>query len=120
MKKLVLRWVITVLALLAAAWLIPGIEVRGTAWVAYAVMALILGLVNAIIRPVLKLLTCPLIILTLGLFTLVINAATLLLAARIAEGLGIGFYVRGFWPAFLGALVVSVVSMLLTAVVKED
>lgn len=120
MLKLLLRWLITALALLAAAWLVPGIEVRGTAWVAYAVMAVVLGLVNAIIRPVLKLLTCPLIILTLGLFTLVINGLTLLLAARIAEAFGIGFYVRGFVPAFLGALIVSVVSMVLGAFIKED
>jgi putative membrane protein len=120
MSRLLVRWLITAVALLAAAWLVPGIEVRGQAWLAYAAMALVLGLVNALIRPVLKLLTCPLIILTLGLFTLVINGVTLLLAARIAERLGIEFFVRGYWPAFFGALIVSLVSMLLTAIVRED
>ncbi|HET89629.1 MAG TPA: phage holin family protein, partial [Chloroflexi bacterium] len=60
--KLLIRWAITSLALFAAAWLVPGISVEGGGWVIYAVMALILGLVNAIVRPILKLLTCPLIL----------------------------------------------------------
>lgn len=120
MGKLLLRWGITTLALIAAAWLVPGIRVDGSAWVAYAGMAVVLGLVNAIIRPLLKLLTCPLIILTLGLFTLVINATTLWLASRIALGLGLGFRVDGFWPAFLGGLVVSVVTMILSVFIRED
>jgi putative membrane protein len=118
--RLLVRWLCTALALCAAAWLVPGIEVHGKAWVAYAAMAVVLGLVNAFIRPLLKLLTCPLIVLTLGLFTLVINGAMLLLAARIAERLGVEFFVRGYWPAFLGALIVSIVSMILTALVSED
>ncbi|HPS80167.1 MAG TPA: phage holin family protein [Thermoanaerobaculaceae bacterium] len=120
MGKLLLRWVITTMALIAAAWLVPGIRVDGSAWLAYAGMAVVLGLVNAIIRPLLKLLTCPLIILTLGLFTLVINATTLWLASRIALGLGLGFRVDGFWPAFLGGLVVSVVTMILSVFIRED
>lgn len=114
MGSLLLRWFITVLALVAAAWLVPGITVSGTAWVAYAVMAVVLGLVNAVIRPLLKLLTCPLIVLTLGLFTLVINAVTLLLAARISTAVGAPFGVAGFWPAFWGALIVSVVTTVLS------
>lgn len=120
MGKLLVRWFITALALFAAAWLVPGIRVEGQAWLAYAGMAVVLGLVNAVIRPLLKLLTCPLIILTLGLFVLVINATTLYLASRIAQGFGIGFQVDGFVPAFLGGLVVSVVSVVLSALVKED
>ena len=120
--KLLIRWVIASLALFAAAWLIPGIRVEaGSAWVVYAVMAVILGLVNAIVRPILKFLTCPLIILTLGLFVLVINGVTLWLASTIAVNwLGIGFYVDGPLSAFLGALVVSVVTVILSALVKED
>jgi putative membrane protein len=119
--KLLIRWVIVSLALFAAAWLIPGIRVVGTAWVVYAVMAIILGLVNAIVRPLLKLLTCPLIILTLGLFTLVVNGVTLWLSSWIAVNwLGVGFYVDGFWAAFFGALVVSVVTVILSALVKDD
>ncbi|MFH1176003.1 MAG: phage holin family protein [Acidobacteriota bacterium] len=119
MGKLVTRWLIAVIALVAAAWLVDGIHVEGSAWMAFALMAVVLGLVNALVRPFLKLLTCPLIILTLGLFTLVINAVSLLLAARIAAALGIGFRVDGFGPAFWGALIVSVVTMVLSLVVKE-
>jgi putative membrane protein len=119
--KLLIRWVIVSLALFAAAWLIPGIRVEGTAWIVYAVMAIILGLANAIVRPLLKLLTCPLIILTLGLFTLVVNGVTLWLSSWIAVNwLGVGFYVDGFWSAFFGALVVSVVTVILSALVRED
>jgi putative membrane protein len=82
-----------------------------------------LGVVNALIAPVLKILTCPLIILTLGLFTLVINALMLWLAGAIASALGVGFYVEDFGAAFLGALVISVVSFglsALTGVNRED
>jgi putative membrane protein len=119
MGRLLVRWLISALALLAAAWLVPGIRVEGNAWIAYAGMAVILGLVNAVIRPLLKLLTCPLILLTLGLFVLVVNAVTLLIAARIAGAVGIGFYVDGFLPAFLGALIVSIVTVILSAVVRD-
>jgi len=119
MGRLISRWIIIVLALLAAAWLVPGIHVGGEAWMAYAVMAAALGIVNTLIKPLLKLLTCPLIVLTLGLFTLVINALMLLLAARIAGSLGVDFRVDGFWPAFLGGLIVSVVTTLLSVFVKD-
>ncbi|MFL7793055.1 MAG: phage holin family protein [Anaerolineae bacterium] len=119
--KLLVRWVIVSLALFAAAWIVPGIRVEGTAWIVYAIMAIVLGLANAIVRPLLKLLTCPLIILTLGLFTLVVNGVTLWLSSWIAVNwLGVGFYVDGFWAAFFGALVVSIVTVVLSAVVKED
>jgi len=119
--KLLVRWVISALALFAAAWLVPGIQVDGGGWVVYAAMAVILGLVNAIIRPILKLLTCPLILLTLGLFVLVINGFTLWLASLIAVNwFHVGFYIDNFWSAFLGALIVSVVSVILSAVVGED
>lgn len=90
------------LALFAAAWLVPGISVDGGGgWTVFAVMTIILGLVNAVLRPSLKLLTCPLIVLTLGLFTLVINGFTLWLSSRIAaKWFHVGFYVHGFWAAF--------------------
>jgi putative membrane protein len=119
--KLLIRWVIAGLALFAAAWLVPGIHIEGTAWIIFAAMAVILGLVNAIVRPLLKLLTCPLILLTLGLFVLVINGVTLWLASAIAVNwFHVGFYVDGFWPAFLGALIVSIVTVILSVLVKED
>jgi putative membrane protein len=119
--KLLVRWVIASLALFVAAWLIPGITVDGSGWVIYAVMAVILGLVNAIVRPILKLLTCPLILLTLGLFVLIINGVTLWLAAAIANNwFHVAFYVDGFWSAFLGALIVSIVTIILSAIVREE
>ena len=119
MRKLLLRWVINGVALYLAAELVRGIDVRG-GWLALAVMALIFGLVNALIRPILKLLTCPLIILTLGLFTLVINALMLMLASWLGRQLGLGFYVAGFWPALLGALVISVVSFVLNLLIGDE
>ena len=118
--KLLIRWIVSTLALFAAAYLIPGIRVEDpNAWMVYAMMALILGLVNAVIRPILKLLSCPLIILTLGIFVLVINGASFLLAARIAEALGVGFYVDGFLSALLGALIVSVISIFFNIFLKD-
>ena len=120
-QKLLLRWLINAVALYVAAELVPGIYTDGR-WLALAVMALIFGLVNALIRPILKFLTCPLIMLTLGLFTLVINALMLMLASWLGRQLGLGFYVESFWPAaVLGALVISVVSFVLTMfLVDED
>ena len=119
--KLLIRWVITSVSLFVAAWLVPGIRVDGNAWTIFAVMAIILGLVNAIVRPVLKFLSCPLIILTLGLFVLVINGVTLWLASAIAVNwFHVGFRVDDFWAAFLGALIVSIVSVVLSALVREE
>ena len=118
--KLLIRWAGVALALFVAAWLVPGIAVDGNGWVLYVIMAAILGIVNAVVRPVLKLLTCPLIVITLGLFTLVINALTLLLASWIANMLNVGFYVNGFWPALWGSLIVSAVSVVLSVFLKDD
>ncbi len=120
--KLLIRWAIGALSLFAAVWIVPGIRVDDSrGWVAYAAMAIILSLVNALIRPLLKLLTCPLILLTLGLFTLVVNAISLLIASSIANNLfRVGFYVDGFWPAFWGAIIVSVISVVLNTFVSDD
>jgi putative membrane protein len=119
--KLLIRWAITAFALFCAAWLVPGIQVDGGGWAIYAVMAVILGLVNAIVRPLLKLLTCPLIVLTLGIFVLVINGLTLWLSSTIAtRWFNVPFYVDGFWPALLGSIVVSVVSVVLSTFVRDD
>jgi len=118
--RLIIRWIIASAALFAAAYLVPGIHVEGAnAWAVYALMAVVLGLVNAIIRPILKVLSCPLIILTLGIFVLVINGVSFYIAARIAEALGVGFSVDGFLPAFLGALVVSVITVFFNIFIKD-
>jgi len=118
-QKLVLRWLINGVALYVADRLVPGIYAEG-GWQVLAVMAIIFGLVNALISPILKFLTCPLIMLTLGLFTLVINALMLQLASWLGRQLGLGFYVAGFWPAFWGALVISVVSFVLTMLIGDE
>jgi len=104
--ELIGRWLVVTLALMLAAWLIPGVFISGF-WVAL-IAALLLGLVNAVIRPVLIVLTIPITILTLGLFVIVINALMFWLVAAVLPG----FTVSGFWPALLAALVVSVVSLL--------
>lgn len=120
--RLVIRWIVMIAALFAAVYLVPGISVSGSnALLVVAVTAVILGFVNAIIRPVLKFLSCPLVLLTLGLFSLVINAWMLWLSSTIAQRwFHIGFVVGGFWPAFFGAIVVSVVSFLLNMFVKDE
>ena len=120
MRKLLLRWLINALALFAAVQVVPGIDIDGSGWAVYAVVAIIFGLVNALIRPLLKLLTCPLILLTLGLFTLVINALMLWLTSLIGTAIGYGFHVDGFWPAFWGGLVASVVSVVLNLLVRDE
>ena len=119
--KLLFRWLITAFSLFVAAWLVKGIHVEGNAWTVFAVTAAILGLVNALIRPLLKLLSCPLIILTLGLFVLVINGISLWLASKIAVNwFHVGFYIHGFWSAFWGAVIVSLVSVILSALLHDD
>ena len=119
--KLLIRWAITAFALFVAAWLVPGITVDSDGWIIYAAMAVILGLVNAVVRPILTLLTCPLIVLTLGLFTLVINALTLWLSSLIAvRWFNLDFHVETFWAALLGSVIVSIVSVALSIFVKDD
>src|SRR3989304_6996741 len=113
MNKFLLRWLISAVALYIAARIVPGIELGDRGLVVLGV-ALVFGLVNALIRPLLSLLTCPLIILQLGLFTLIINAAMLLLTSALSRAVGLTFMVEGFWPAFWGAVVVSIVSLIAT------
>ena len=110
------RWLVFMLALFVAAWLVPGIHVESDAWVVYAVTAAILALLNAILLPVLKTLSWGLIILTLGLFSLVLNAAMFMLSSQLAQSMfNVGYVVDDFWAALLGSLIVSVVSMLFSS-----
>ena len=120
--KLIVRWAITAIALVVAAAIVPGIYVtENNAWVAVAVTAAVLGLVNAFVRPVLVLLSCPFIILTLGLGLLLINALTLAFSSWIAVNwFGVGFHVDGFWPALFGSIVVSIVSFLLSLLLPDN
>lgn len=119
--RLLLRWLITAVALVAATF-VPGIAITDqNGWFAVLLMAAIFGLVNAFIRPLLTLLSCSLIVLTLGLFTLVINALCLWLSSWIAQQwFGAGFVVNGFWPALVGGIVVSIVSFLLSMFIPDE
>ena len=105
-----LQWLISALAIIITAYLLPGVKVAGL--FAALVAALILGLINAFLKPLLILLTLPLNILTLGLFTLVINALLIMLAAATVPG----FFVEGFWWALLFGLVLAIVSFALSAI----
>ena len=119
MSKFLVRWLVASVALYAAVRLVPGIGYDGD-WTTLAGMALVFGLVNAFVRPFLTLLSCPLIIMTMGVFLLVINGFLMLLAGRLAALFGVGFYVDGFGAAFWGALVVSAVSFLLNLFVRDE
>jgi putative membrane protein len=119
MTKFLFRWGINAVALYVAIWFVPGIELHGS-WVSILWLALILGLLNALLRPLLKLLTCPLIILTLGLFTIVINTVMLMLTSTIGQSFGIGLTVDGFWTAVLGSLVISVVSVIMSLIFHDE
>ena len=114
------RLLISAAALFVAARVVPGIRLGDgdrlntpRAWMTVLVVAVIFGVVNAVVWPVVFWLTLPLTLATLGLFVLVINALMFLLTSRITRALGLGFRVDGFVPAFAGALVISIVSLLL-------
>ena len=113
MIGLLIRWLVLTAAIMAASYMLEGITVASF-WSALAAAA-ILGVLNVILRPIILLLTLPVNILTLGLFTFVINAALLMLVS----GLISGFDVHGFWPALWGSIIISIVSWLLTAFISD-
>lgn len=107
MNSFLITWLVSAVALVITAQIIPGIVV--TSFVAAAIAAIVLGLVNAIVRPILVILTLPISIITLGLFLLVINAISLLIAGAISPG----FSVNGFWNALIGSVILSIISSLI-------
>jgi putative membrane protein len=110
---------INAVGLYAAVLIVPGIQLRGD-WTGVLWLALIFGLLNALVRPLLKFLTCPLIILTLGLFTIIINTLMLMLTSKVGQALGIGLSVDGFWTALLGSLVISIVSVIMSVIFRDE
>lgn len=108
--SLLLRWLITAATLLIIAYYLPGVAVSG--FYAALIAALVLGLVNAVIRPVLVLLTLPINIITLGLFTFVLNALLFWFVGTVVKG----FEVAGFGPAFWGALILTIVGWLVNSI----
>jgi putative membrane protein len=114
-----IRLLVNAAALWVATQIVPGVSFSGGALPLLGV-ALVFGVVNALIRPVAKILTFPLIILTLGIFALVINGLMLWLTSSLSSALGLGFHVSGFWAAFWGALVVSLVSTILSLFIADS
>jgi len=119
MIKFFVRWAINALALWVAILVVPGIDFDGD-WTGLLWLALIIGLLNALVRPLLKFLTCPLILLTLGLFTIVINTILLMLTSSIGQALNLGLSVDGFWPAVLGSIVISIVSVIMSLILRDE
>ncbi|GAA0219029.1 phage holin family protein [Cryptosporangium japonicum] len=115
--KLIITVLVTAVALLASTYVVDGIDVTETTWPAKVgtllVVAAIFGLVNAIVKPLVKTIGCGIYVLTLGLFGLIVNALLFLLVGWFAEQFGLGFEVDGFWAGFWGAIVVWVVSFVL-------
>lgn len=121
MTKFILRWVINAIALYLAVLLLPGIDLE-SGLISIIWLALIFGLINALFRPLLKFLTCPLIILTLGLFTLVINTFLFWLTSVIGQSFGLALIINDpvWWNAFLGGLIVTIVSVAMSMILKDE
>lgn len=120
--KLFIRWVVTAFSVWVAAWIVPGIRIDdSSAWIAVALMAVALGLVNIFLRPLLTFLSCGFIALTLGLFMFVVNGLVFWSASWISiNWFGVGFHVDNLWAAMLGSIVVSLVSFLITIALPEQ
>lgn len=120
MNSFLIRVLVNAVGLFVATRLPIGVVIgEGNYWVTLLFVAFIFGVVNAAVKPILALLTCPLYIVTLGLFTFVVNALMLLLTSSIARAVGLSFSVDGFWSAFVGALVISAVSYLLSLALPD-
>jgi putative membrane protein len=113
MAYLILRIMINALSIAAAIWIVDGITFTG-AWWKMIIIGMIFGIVNALLKPLTMLFTLPLIILTLGLFTLIVNALMLIVTATLSGPFNLGLQIEGFWSAVWGALIVSIVSMFLS------
>jgi putative membrane protein len=122
MSRFIVRWAVNAVALYAAVAIMQGrgVEPQSTNWLSFIWLALIFGLANALLRPLIVMLTCPLIVLTLGIGALLINTLLFWLAGLIGTRFGVGFTVDGFWPAFLGALIVTVISVFLNALLRDE
>ena len=121
--RFVLRVLITAVAMLVATWLLAGIEVTASTTArkiaTLVVVALIFGVINAVLKPIVKVVGCIFYILTLGLIGLVVNGLLLWLTSWVAGQLNLPFHITGFWPAFWGAIIIGVVSWLLSILLGE-
>lgn len=123
MKKFLIQLVINAFAFFVAITILrgQGIMPQGeNYWASYLILGLIFGIINAILRPILSLIGCPVIILTLGFGILLINTLLFFLTGLIGTRFGVGFTVSGFWPAFLGALIVSVIGVVFNIILHNE
>ncbi|MFF7576230.1 MULTISPECIES: phage holin family protein [unclassified Streptomyces] len=124
MKNFVVKTIANAGALAVAIWLLDNITLSGGSTgrkvLTLILVALLFGLVNFVVKPIVKVLTLPLFILTLGLITLVVNALMLLLTSWLADQFNLSFHVEGFWTAVLGGLIISVVSWALNVVLPDE
>ena len=120
MNKFLLRTIINGIGLYLAITLVDGLSLQNPDIISYVWLALIFGFVNALIRPLLKFLSCAVIFLTLGLFSLVINTAMLYLTSLVGENFGFGIIIDGFSSAFFGAIIISFVSMFFGLALKDE
>lgn len=120
MTRLISSWIFSAGAIAAAAWLFDKIRIGGAdrteEFITLAIVAAVFALINTFVAPIVKMLSIPFIIVTLGLMLLVINALLLLLTAEISDAMGVDFVVDGFWTAVWGSLVISIVNAILNAV----
>lgn len=110
---ILVRWLISAVAVMLVAYLVPGITVAG--FVSASLVALVLGFANAVVRPILVFLTLPITILTLGFFILVINAFLFMVTSSLVPG----FHVDGFWPAFIGSIVMAIIGWMANMIFEE-
>jgi putative membrane protein len=120
--RLILHWLILAVAVVAAVYLLPGIEIQGeNGWLAVLLMAAVLGFVNAFIRPILAFISCGLVAITLGLFLFVVNALAFWFASWLTVNIfGTGIVIDGFWPALWGSILVSLISTFLSMFVPDN
>ena len=119
LRRYILQWLITSLAIFAAFSLVPGITFSGNGY-EIGIIAMIYSVINLLIRPILTLITCPMIILTLGMFTVIINGVLLLITADLAKYFGIDFQIETFFTALIGAVVISLTTFVLNLLSGEN
>lgn len=121
MVKLIIRILINALGIYIAVAVLNGrgLMLTDVSWVTFVLLGLIFGVVNAVLKPILKVVGCPVVILTLGLGALLINTLLFYIVSLVAQAMQIGFSVTSFWGAFFGAIIVSLVSMVLGALVRD-
>ena len=121
--NVIIRWLVTAVAVGVAVWIVPGIAVAGTTetWVAVAIFGLVLSLINISIKPIMQVLSLPISVITLGIFYLVVNTLMLYIAAWLSNSIfNAGFDIATFGSAFVASIVISIVSALMNALVGND